>query len=462
MYGGEIMNTTREFAKNALSASYNDFSEEYIHRIKMRIIDSFGVSIAGWNGPFTQEVCDIFLGYGGAPEATLLTRGDKIPGPAAAFLNSLMLRAFDFEAVQAEMPDKKSGPAHITGSTFPAAVVCADRADASGKDFITALALGDDICARLAGAQGFSVYDYFDNTGTLNGVGAALIAAKLAGLSEDNIVNALGLAVNSVGGTMQNVFEAKMSFKFPMANAARAGVLASDLAAKGFQCIEDPLTGERGFFDLFCGEPKTERLLEDLGKIYYADVVIKPWSACRATHKTIQSTLTATGGRTFEPEEIEKIEIFCTPYTRNFVGGEFPFGNSTQVQGAFNIRYTCCTAILRGSVRPKYFTDDKRNDPKIGELLSKLVVTERENNPETEVKITLANGEVLTAKMGTEDAFGDVVHAPMSDEQIIEKFHDNVRFADTISEEREKVLLDTLMNLEKADKFRDVIELTLA
>ena len=73
-------------------------------------------------------------------------------------INSFCMRSYDFEAIEAENPGRKSSAAHISGTTVPTALACAERAHASGRDFVTALALGDDIAARLGAASGFDVF----------------------------------------------------------------------------------------------------------------------------------------------------------------------------------------------------------------------------------------------------------------------------------------------------------------
>jgi hypothetical protein len=78
----------------------------------------------------------------------------------------------------------------------------------------------------------------------------------------------------------------------------------------------DALGGKKGYFYLFCGDAKKPELLcEDLGKVYYADIVIKPWSSCRVTHPYIDATMQIVNANNPDPTKIAKVIAHTTPKT---------------------------------------------------------------------------------------------------------------------------------------------------
>jgi len=322
-----------------------------------------GCLIAGANAAGCRETVELVKRWGGAGESTVLVHGIKAPAHNAAMANSLMTRSFDYEPVEAEGEDK-SGPAHISGTTVPTALAMAEYQGTSGKDLITALITGDDLAARLSIASGFDFALGWDNTGTINAFGATAIACKLLKLNEKQVLNALGIVLNQLGGTMDGVWDKVMTFKLCMALAAKNGIFSAELAAQGFTGVKDPFLGKHGYFSLYCSDYDTTSLNRNLGKRYYADCVIKPHSACRATHSSIDSALMISRNNNIQPENIEEIIVHLPSRILNgFTGQPFVLGETPQIDAAFSVRYTVATALLRRRVKPAYFSDESLHDP---------------------------------------------------------------------------------------------------
>src|SRR3546814_7227759 len=102
-------------------------------------------------------------------------RGGKVPVHAAVLANSTMARALDICDFQ--VPGQ-----HIGSSIVPVALGIAEaKGDVSGRDIITALAVGSEIAIRLGYA---SRLDGFDPTGACSILAAAAAAARLRRLDE--------------------------------------------------------------------------------------------------------------------------------------------------------------------------------------------------------------------------------------------------------------------------------------
>ena len=84
------------------------------------------------------------------------------------------------------------------------------------------------------------------------------------------------------------------------------------------------------------------------GKRFYADRVIKPYSACRATHSAIDSALKIACSNNIRIEDIKEVTVHVTSGVLNgFTGQPFVLGETPQIDGAFSVRYTVATALLR-------------------------------------------------------------------------------------------------------------------
>jgi 2-methylcitrate dehydratase PrpD len=441
---------------------FEDFDPATVERAKERLIDSLGVMMIGHRAPDIPSTVEQFFGYGGTQESTVVSTGKKLPMHNAAFFNSLIMRSYDFEAIDAEavIEGENTVAAHISGSTVPAALAIAEKTGASGKDLLHALIVGDDIAARAANATGFSVHDYFDSNGTVNILGATTTAGLLLGLSPDEIHAAYTLAINFMGGTMQNVFEKKLTFKLPIALSARNSILAAEFAQHKYNPgLSDPLGGPRGFFELFFSNPAPKKFLHKIGEKFVADVIIKPWPACRATHASINATLDALGGKTFKSTEIKRVKIHVTEGIKSFVGVGFEFGMDQQFQGAFSIDFLVATAILRGNVLPEFYEPEKMVDPDIGAILNKLTILSDLPNEKgmhaATVEIELADGTVLAHE--TSYAKGDYYKTRFTCEELLNKYYSNVDYGAMVSKEIADKMVSTIAKIEEVDNVSELI-----
>lgn len=454
------MSIAEELAANVVRTRFESLDKETVERAKWRIIDSMGCLMAGANAAGCRELVELIRRWGGAPESTVLVHNVKAPAYNVALANSVMIRSFDFEPIEAE-GETKSTPAHISGTTVSTALTMAERQGASGKDLLTALVVGDDLASRLSVASGFELTLGWDNTGTVNAFGATAIACKLLQLSQKQVLNAFGIVMNQLGGTVTLCWDKVMAFKLPIAFSARNGIFSAELAATGFTGLKDPFLGRHGYFSLYCSDYKTEALTSDLGRRFYADRVIKPYSACRATHSSIDSALKVASGHNLKTEEIAHIVMHVAPGTANgFTGEPFSPGETApQVAGAFSVRFTVATALLRGSVKPAYFTDECVRDPRIKSLTDKIELVPSMTPPATKIEVQMNDGTVHVAE--TSFPKGDIYKTPLSREEIVTKYRENVAFGAAVSTENSEKVLRTIESLEDVDDVRRITALMI-
>jgi 2-methylcitrate dehydratase PrpD len=453
------MSITDQLVKNVVQTRFESFDRTTLERMKLRILDTVGCAVAGVNAPGCRMLLDLVTGWGGSQQSTVIGYGIKAPSHNAAMLNSLMSRSFDFEPVEAE-GDEKSSPAHISGTTIPTALAVAEQQSATGKELMTALAVGDDLACRLGVASGFDFDLGWDNTGTINVFGAAAVASKLLRLNGEQVLAAFGIALNQLAGSMAGVFDKTMAFKLPIALASRDGIFAAELAGYGFSGIEEPFMGNRGYFALYCRNYETDELVKDIGQRYYADCVIKPYSACRTTHPFIDCAL-EIAHNDFDPETIEEINVRATPaVVAGFCGQPWIPGKTPQVDCAFSIRYTVATALLRRGVKPEYFCSAYIFDPKIKILIDKIRLmgsVPQEKAPAAEIDVRVKGGSIFTAR--TDFPKGDFRRTPLSQEEIIAKYRSNVAFSQTVSRENSERALSVIESLEDLEDVRELIRL---
>jgi 2-methylcitrate dehydratase PrpD len=448
---------------NALETRFESFDKVTLENTKYRIIDTLGCLIGGSTDTGNPELAKLLKDNGGSKEATILIHGGKVPAGEAALINCAMARSFDFEPVS-PLVDGASCPGHISGTTVPTAVSMAEATNASGREMITALLVGDDIAARILAASGFGFTLGWDGTGTVNAFGATAIAGRLLGLNKLQLRNAMGIVLNQIGSTFQIIWDGTVAFKLPQGLSARAGIFSAQLAKAGWTGPEDALLSKFGYYKMFTeGCHKPQVLTEGLGKNYYYDGTIKPYPCCRIPHAAIDGALALVRKHGVKADDIESVNLDLAQggidhiCGHPFKIGPFPHGNA-----AFSYEYVVATAFLFGSVKPEHFTEKAIRNPLVTEFIRKIKLTAVKDVEfeKARVTVTLKDGRKLTESC--QHVKGDPQNNPMTRDDILAKFWTNVDFSGKISKKKATELLGMLQNLEKLDSVRKLIPLLVA
>jgi 2-methylcitrate dehydratase PrpD len=447
---------------NVLDTRFENFDPAMLETTKYRIIDSLGCLIGGSGDTGNPELIELLRDEGGKEEATILVHGGKVPVANAAMANSIMTRSFDFEPVS-PMVDGVNTPGHISGTTVPTAVSLAEAVNASGREMITALLVGDDVASRILAASGFGFTLGWDGVGTVNAFGTTATAGRLLGLDRLQMRNAFGIVLNLIGTTFQTIWDGTVAFKLAQGLSARSGIFSARLARAGWTGPEDALFSKFGYYKMFTeGCQKPEYLSRDLGQLYYADGTIKPYPCCRVTHAAIDCVLDIIRKHGVSADDIETVNLdLAQGGIDHICGSPLKLGTFPHANAAFNYRYAVATAFLFGCVKPEHFTEPAIRNPQAAEFMKKIKLT-----PSPYVKFeaarvtaTLKDGRQFTESCDI--ARGNPLN-PLSREEIIDKFWTNVDFCGRISKQKATELLQMLQNLEELDSVRKLIPLLVA
>jgi 2-methylcitrate dehydratase PrpD len=449
-----------KLAANVLETRFDNFDNYTLETTKYRIIDTLGCLIGGASDTGNPELLRLIKETGGKKDATILIHGNKAPAASAALMNCIMARSFDFEPVS-PLFEGVSCPGHISGTTVPTTFTLAEMVNASGKELITALLVGDDVATRILAASGFGFSLGWDGVGTVNTFGVTATAGRLFGLDKMQLRNAFGIALNQLGTTFQSFWDGTTAFKLPQGLAARGGITSAQLAKAGWTGPEDALFGKFGYYKMFTdGCLKPEALTKDLGKKYYYDATIKPYPCCRITHAAIDCALALINKYNIKADMIESVNLDIAPDgLEHVVGHPFKIGAFPHGNAAFSYEYVVATAFLFGSVKPEHMTEQAIKNPAVAKFIKKITLTPVDDVAfeKARMMITLKDGNRLTETVT--QVKGDPIFNPMTHEDIIAKFWVNVDFSKKISKKKATQLLDKLLNLEKLDRIRKLIPL---
>jgi 2-methylcitrate dehydratase PrpD len=454
------MSITVELVRNIVETSFDAFDSSVIGKARNRIIDVVGCALGGVNASGCSMLLDLMREWGGTRESTVLGTGDRLPVHHAAMVNSLFARSYDFEPTGA-LVEGKSTPSHISGTTVPVALAVGELKSVTGKDLLTALILGDDLSARIAAASQLNIDSGWDSTGTVNVFGAAAIAGKLWGLNERQMVNALGIALNQMGGTFLNIFDYAHTFKLPQGLTAQAGVFSAALARKGFTAPRDPLTGKHGYFSLYCKTYQLDILARELGKKFYAGDTFKPYPCCRSNHAAVECALALVNAHALTPGDLDEVVVSVTPTAKSFVVGQpFRIGEVPQINAAFSLQYTVACALLRKSVQLEHFSEEFIRDPAIMGVVKKIRLDSAmpPDKPHgAAVRIRTRQGKEYEARVDVPK--GSDTFTPLTQAEKREKFRSNVAWSKTVPQDRAEKALHMLEKIEEVNNVAEIITL---
>lgn len=440
-------------AGHAIGFDARTLSPSVVRATERAILDGIGVMLAASGEsadvrPFVDWVRD----NPGPPKAVILGFNSRVSAAQAALANGAMAHALDYEdAFDLAL-------LHPNASLLPAALAALQSrgTPCSGREFLSAVALGCDLTCRL----GLSLRLPLEAGGwypppILGAFGATLAAARLAGLDARRLCDAwsLLLAQNScpgeirfsAGSTMRAIREA-----FP----AHAAFTSVELAARGVRGFEAPLEGKAAFYALFVrGEYDSAALLDALGERFWIEQLsFKRWPCCRGTHAYIEAAQCLRRAHVFAVQDIER--IVC-------IGGDLqqmlsePLSQKgsprTTIAAKFSIPFTVALALSQEEVTLDSFAPGTLHDPDLLALAAKCefqLEPQRSSPAGGELRMRLRDGRNLHHAIAR--ALGEPAR-PLSDAALREKFIDCAsRAANPMERARAALCADHILALDEA------------
>lgn len=450
-----------QLVDHALDTKFDDFSEDVIEAAKLRLIDSWSCMVSGSNGAGIDPVLKVVRALGSAPQGSLAASDEKLALPYAAMINSLQCRTFDFEVCGPEPEGSNAGKmvGHVASTSGPTAFNVGEFAHSTGKELLEAVVIGGDIAARISVGNTFNFNADFEVCGTSNAFGATVIAARLLGLSKDELRNAFGILLNLMAGSYQGIWDGVPAFKLPGAMAAFNGIFAAQLSKEGFSGVKDAIESRLGYLHLYAKDPQPEALVADLGEIFYVRGQHKMHPSCYGNHNAIDCAIELRDKHSFTYEEIEEVFVDVLPSRLDHFLNQHPTAADEQPKFLFSIPYSVANALLRGRPELAHYAEPDIYDSLVLNLTSRVTL-----RPEIPAGKTHACRVVVRLKNGQElDVFRDSpmgwLDDPATHGDIVDKYWRNIRYNGHLPEERAQQLLDSLEDLENIADVADLARL---
>ncbi|MFA6617693.1 MAG: MmgE/PrpD family protein [Candidatus Neomarinimicrobiota bacterium] len=387
---------SRQIAEYAVNLRYEDLPKEVIHEVKRYLYDSIGCALGAMHTKDVNIIKEIYEEMGGKEEATIFGFDLKMPAVNASFLNSLMIRALDYNDIY-----WKEDPSHPS-DLIPAALAMAERVGASMKDVIVAIVLAYEFEQRICEFGKPGVRERKWHHATLTQFVSPVVAGKILGLNVDQMVNAIGISAchnHTIGCPTAGKLTMMKNTVDPM--AVQSGVLAALMAEKGYSGTEAIFEGKEGFMDVFGPDWDIEALLGGLGESYrILQCSMKAFPTEALTHTHISATIKIISENNISYKDIKSVKITTIARACDILFDSHKYRPKSRETADHSLPYCIACALVDHKVTTKSFDDEKINDPRIWEVIDKIQGEASEEfekmfpaKQPSRVTITLNNGK---------------------------------------------------------------------
>lgn len=389
------------------------------------LLDGLGTAMGALRLGEARPAVTVARGLGGPPEATLLGTWELVGAPAAALATGALVHALDFDDTHAD------GLVHATAVTLPAALAVGEQVGATGADVLTAAIAGYEVTCRIAAAASHGFHARGLHATAVAGVlGAAVVAARLAGLDARTTVHALGIAGSGAGGLLEFLSTGASTKQLHPGLASHTGVLAARLAAAGATGPESVVDGRYGVWAaLSARSADPARALRGLGTEWEVTrLTTKPYPACQLSHATLDAAarvlpdlVAADVVRVEAQVHPDSYPIVCEP-------AEQKVRPRTPYEAKFSLPWCVAALLVDGRLGVSSFTDAALSRPEVTELAGRVrsvpmssgtVAAEAPGH----VVVSLRDGRTLTGEVPRSRG-GPA--APLDDEAVLAKLTDLV------------------------------------
>ena len=384
------MSISRKISEFSVGLKYADLPKEVVHEVKRYMYDSIGCAYGGYHTKDVNIMRDIYKNMGGSKESTGLGFGDKIPAVNATLVNSLMVRALDFNDIY-----WKEDPSHPS-DIIPAAWAVGELMGSSMEDIIVATVLAYEFEQRLCLFAKPGVRERKWHHATLTQFVSPIVAGKLLGLNVDQMVNAIG-----INGSHNHTIGCPTAGKLTMMKntvdpmAVQTGVFAALLAQKGYTGTEKVFEGKEGFMDAFIGWNAKEETLKPtdmegrdgvsswswdiealtggLGDSYkIMECGMKAFPTEALTHTHLSCLLNAMTSNNLSYTDIKEVKVTCFAQAYDILFDPTKYRPESRETADHSLPYCLAAAMVDKKITTESFSDEKLKDPRIYEVIDKI------------------------------------------------------------------------------------------
>jgi 2-methylcitrate dehydratase PrpD len=430
------------------NTAWDDLPAEVQQKVTLCFLDALGAALSGTLAGISQISTDFATGAMKGDEATILLQRCRATAAGAAFANANAANGFDID------DDNVMVKGHVGAQLIPAALAVAEKHGRSGRDLLTALAIGFEVAFRV-GRCWHDHHQTWRAGGSWGSVANAAAAAHLMGLTEEQSRHALGIAeYHAPLIPIKRDIEHPAMVKHGIGWGAMNGIMAAELAALGYTGIPSIL-----------GFAEYGGWVSDIGGTYLIGPVLgfKEIPGCAYAHLPIYAVREIRQDHDFTLDDIDAVIVETFDYAI-WLPTEPP---TTTENAQFSVTWPLACELLYGEFGPRQMLDEALADERAVALMEKIVLVENERytelchrrdagDPEgsfiSRVVIRLKDGQEYSA-VRSQHSFG----LQLSAGQLVDKFRWLV--SHVLPRERIYAIVETVLGMDQLSAIQELIVL---
>lgn len=266
-----------QFAEWCGSLSYNQIPQNILATLPFRLLDTTGLILTGMHTPAGKIALDFVQSHQGIAQSTVCNYTKRLPASSAALVHGIAAHCRDYDDT---FLDSLVHPGSIV---IPTALAIAEKENVSSEDFASSVIVGYEIAARLGSVASLRFHARnLHPTGIIGPIAAAVTAAYLLKLKEEQIIWAMGLAASMSGGLRAFAVDGGWSKWLHVGWAAHGGIVAAEMASRGFRGPEYILEGNHDLYSAFLhGETiNPKEINNELGSSWKGNTALFKYYPC--------------------------------------------------------------------------------------------------------------------------------------------------------------------------------------
>ena len=389
------------------------------------LLDVIGLCIAARHSDYLASALAAWDDPG---RCTAIGHGRPLSAAGAAFVNGTAAHGEDFDDTF------EGGPVHAGAVIVPAVLAACEQYALSGAAALIGIAAGVETLCRLSLVVPKAIHRAgFHPTAVLGPMAAAAAVGAALGLSERQLVDALGTAGSMASGIIEYLAEGAWTKRLHPGWAAQSGLRAGLLGRAGFGGPRTVLEGVHGLFHGFARSREGDyaSLVGDFGKRWMLETLaFKPYPCGTMIHPYIDCArrLAARGVR---PDEVEALLCEVAEATVHRLWEPLtekqrpPNGYAAK----FSTSYCIAAGLVRGAVGIDAFTDSAVRDAAVLGVAAKVRYVIDPQNPYPanytgHIRAALRGGRVIEER---QPHLRGGAREPLGRGELEEKFFCNAR-----------------------------------
>ena len=456
---------SRRLARWAAGLRFEDLPGEVVDRARGVTLQAVSSALLGSQTEdgrravalITEEEAGVRAG------ATIMVSGAGATKGGAAFANAEM-------ALAGGKWDTFRMLTHPGTSIIPAALAAAETRGTSGAEFLTGVAAGYEVMERLASDFIPTVMSRGFHAGPVFGIfGAAVAAAKIMGLSEDQMNSAVALCASLASGNLEGPRSGGQALR--EGGAVRNALLAADLAERGHVGGETVLEGEAGFYHAYTGNNEgrltysftgdarasLEGITEGLGENWlFLETLFRIYSTSGYNLAHIDVTASLCEENDIRPEEVERVETLVNWLETQYPSPAFANRREDGAPSPGSTHYYAAFGVVKRGYPLLNEPPGEDDPPEVLEMMERVRII-----PSRDMGLFAPRVSIHTKERGvfTRQATGR--EFIFSFEELVERIS-GIAPGLPVPESRYREIIETCRALDAQDKAEKLIRLTVA